>query len=184
MRDLVSRSSTMLILAGVVAALFGVLAMAWTVSTAIALVVLWGAFALVDGIVAIIGAFTKGAPGALRAFLIIVGLLGIVAGVIALTRPITSAVALTWVLGIWLIARGILEIVDGFAQHGNSRWWLVIGGVLWILAGILFAANPGTAALAVTFWLGLLALAWGIFSIVAGIMAKRRARELSEPASA
>lgn len=180
MRDLISRSSTMLIVAGIAAGIFGIVAMVWTVSTAVTLVVLWGAFALVDGVLALVGAFQKQVPGALRAFLIIVGLLGIVAGIIALTRPIESAVVLTWVLGIWLIARGILEIVDGFSQHGNSRWLLILGGVLWIVAGLLFAMNPGTAALAVTFWLGLLALAWGIFSVIAGIMAKRRVREAVE----
>lgn len=180
MRDMFSRSSLMLILTGLVAIAFGIVAMVNPVSTAISLVILWGSFALVDGVVAIIGVFQKGITGGMRIFLVVVGLLGIVAGLIAITRPITSAVTLTWILGIWLVVRGVVEVIDAFARQGSGRWWLVLSAVLWIVAGLLFMANPGAAALTVTFWVGLLALGWGIFCVAAGVMARRRARELPE----
>lgn len=173
MLDLAKRSSTMLIIGGIVSVIFGVMAMAWPVSTALALVMLWGFFALADGVWSIISAFREGASGGLRLFLLLVGALGIMAGFIAITRPVASAVTLTWLIGIWLFARGIMEIISGFSFSGSSRWWLILGGVLWLVAGGLLAANPGEGALTIALWIGITAVAWGITSIVAGFTVKR-----------
>ena len=75
------------------------------------------------------------------------GALALIAAFYAIFRPAASAVALTWVLGIWLIVRGIFELVGAFASTvATPRWLLALGGVLSLLLGFLFTANPGTGA--------------------------------------
>lgn len=176
------RSSTVLLVMGVLALLFGIAALVWPISTAIALVVLWGAYALVDGVSAIAMAFrTEGASA--KAFLVVVGVIGILAGLIAMFRPISSAVTLAWILGIWLIVRGILELVAAFADIPNrARWLLILGGLLWLVAGILFVANPGAGVLTISTWVGILALIWGGLLVAAGW--DRRSVERADTAAA
>ncbi|OYO02162.1 uncharacterized membrane protein HdeD (DUF308 family) [Propionibacteriaceae bacterium ES.041] len=164
------RTSTSLIISGILAILFGILASIWPATAILTLVLIWGAYALIDGIIMLVLAFRRGASGAGRVFLIIAGVIGVLAGLIALIRPFQSAVALTWVLGIWLMVRGIMEIISAFsAGRGGRRWLLVLGGVLWLLAGILFAANPGAAAVGISLWIGIMAIIWGVLLVIGGI---------------
>lgn len=181
MRNLASRSSSTLFLLGGLAIVFGVIAAIWPLSTAVALVMLWGAYALVDGIGSFVAASGQGLRGANRALFVVGGIVGVLAGFIALFRPISSAVALAWVLGIWLVVRGVLEIVAAFGHvEARPRWLVVVGGVLWIVAGILFVANPGAAALTVSLWLGVLAVLWGVLLIGAGLAVRGAARSRGE----
>ncbi len=179
--DLSKATSTMLFAKGALACLFGIVAMTWPLSTALTLVILWGAYALVDGVTTLVAAFRGGGAGTRRTLDIAMGVIGVVAGLIAVLRPFSSAVALTWVICIWFIARGILEIVAAFGESQGPRWLLLLGGLLWIGAGALFAANPGAAALGLTIWLGAVVLAWGLLFIGAGI-AIRAAKKRRETA--
>jgi uncharacterized membrane protein HdeD (DUF308 family) len=84
-------------------------------------------------------------------------------------------VALTWILGIWLVARGVFELVGAFASTvATPRWLLALSGVLSILLGFLFTANPGAGAVTVAFWLGLTALAWGAALVAVGVSVRRQ----------
>lgn len=162
------RSSTTLILLGGLAVLFGIVASAWPLTTAISLVVLWGIYALVDGVLAIALAFSAPGAGA-KTLLVVSGLVGICAGLLGVFRPITSAVALAWVMGIWLIVRGVLELASAFDQRtSRSRWLLVLGGIFWCIAGVIFVSRPGEAALTVSLWLGIFAIVWGLLLVGAG----------------
>lgn len=158
-----------LVVQGVVAVLFGILAMARPVSTGLSLVVLWGVFALVDGVMALVGAFSA-SGGLPRGVLLVIGVLSLLAGLVALFNPVYAAVTLTWVLGVWLVVRGLLE---GYAAltvtEGAPRWLRVLGAVFLLVAGVLFMANPGRAALGIAVWLGLFALLAGITLVVAGL---------------
>lgn len=84
-----------------------------------------------------------------------------------------AAVTITWVLGAWLLFRGLLEVFGAFGASGNLRWMLVLTGVLDGVIGVLFLANPGSAALSVTFLLGLLALLWGCAGVVMALLLRR-----------
>ena len=178
------RSSTALIVTGVIALIFGLVASFWPVGTALSLVVMWGAYALVDGVTALILAFSRPGAGA-KAWLVFTGILGILAGLFGIFQPVASGVALAWVLGIWLMARGISEFIGAFAKTISSpRWLLLLGGVAWFIAGILFALNPGAAALTIAFWLGAFAIAWGLLSIGAGIALRSHAKKSGAQAPA
>lgn len=171
----------LLVARGVLGIVFGVLAMLWPLSTALALVTLWGIWALVDGIGALTGTTSLvGWPA--RVLAAVLGVLSIVAGIIALTRPVGTAVTLTWFLGIWLVARGVLEVVAVVIGRRTGPVLLgLIAAVLSILTGILFAANPGAAALSLAWVLGLMALIWGVVFLAAGLMLRR---EEDRPADA
>ena len=176
MIDLMKRSSTYLIVSGVVALLFGLVAAFFPIATAITLVVLWGVYALLDGITAAIMAF-RPMPGQSRGFLIFTAVVGVIAGLVAIFSPVTAGFALAWVLGVWLMLRGVIEIVSAFTQQQTApRWLLVLGGIFWLVAGWLIMASPGVAALAIALWLGVLAIVWGIVLIVVGFLVRREAK--------
>lgn len=175
MIDLMKRSSTYLLVSGAVALLFGLVAAFFPIATAITLVVLWGVYALMDGITAAIMAF-RPLPGQSRGFLIFTAVVGVIAGLVAIFSPVTAGFALAWVLGVWLMLRGVIEIVSAFTQQQSApRWLLVLGGVFWLVAGWLIVGSPEVAALAIALWLGVLAIIWGIVLLVVGFLVRREA---------
>ncbi len=177
MNELMKRSSTSLLVFGALAVVFGLVAAFFPVATALTLVVLWGVYALSDGVAAAVMAF-RPAEGQPRGLLIFTAVVGILAGLFAIIHPISSAVALAWVLGIWLIIRGVLEIVGAFtSQQDTSRWLLALGGLLWIVAGWLVVSYPGVAALSISLWIGVLAMIWGIVLLVAGFQLRKVAKQ-------
>ncbi|GAA1142107.1 hypothetical protein GCM10009630_45840 [Kribbella jejuensis] len=160
-RDWLTLGWKMLLVRGVIGIVFGILAIAWPISTAIALAVLWGIWAVTDGIGSIAQAFQPDHRGS-RLWLIALGVIALIAGFFAIVHPGMTAATLTWILGIWLIIRGIFELSGAFfSQQPMPRWLLVLNGLLSILIGILFAANPGRGAVTIATLLGITALIWG-----------------------
>jgi uncharacterized membrane protein HdeD (DUF308 family) len=172
-RDWMSSSWKMLIARGVLAIIFGVLAIAWPIETAIALALLWGIWALVDGISSLSQAFTpEGKEG--RAWLVIMGIVAVLAGLFAITSPGVTAVVLTWFLGIWLIVRAGFEVFGAFSSSREApRWLLLVSAALSLVLGILFVANPGASVVGIAAVLGVLAIVWGVMFVVTGIMVHR-----------
>jgi uncharacterized membrane protein HdeD (DUF308 family) len=169
-----------LLVRGAVAVVFGLVAMLYPLSTVIALALLWGVWALVDGMVTLAVAgrpgTTVGAGG--RVALALLGVLALVAGALAVFRPGLTAVALTWILGLWLIARGVLDAVVAVADRDReSRIALLLSGAVDILLGLLFALNPGRAAIGLALVLGITALVWGLVLVVGALLVRRRQRQ-------
>lgn len=179
-KDWMSLSWQMLVTRGVLAVLFGLVAVFWPITTVLALAVLWGIWALVDGISSISQAFTpEGKEG--RIWLILMGVIALVAAFFAITSPGLAAVALTWVLGIWLIVRAGFEAFGAFSSSRVApRWLLLIGAAVSLVLGILFVANPGRSVIAVTEVLGILALVWGIVFVVVGVAMRGDLRAAGE----
>lgn len=177
MTQFAKRSATTMFIIGGLAIVFGIIAIFAPAATGLSLVILWGAYALVDGIISAVLVFRRESASA-RGLLIVNAILGIIAGIFVLTQPVAGAQVLGWVLAFWLILRGILEFIAAFASEtGGPRWLQLIAGVLFVLAGILFLANPGAAVLTFALWLGILALIWGVMLIVAGMNARKAAKE-------
>jgi uncharacterized membrane protein HdeD (DUF308 family) len=162
----------MLMVRGVLAVVFGVVAMTWRVETAAVLVVIWGVWAVCDGVSLLVQAFTRRTDGA-RWWAAGVGLIAVVAGLLAIARPGMAAVTLTWLLGIWAIARAGLEALGARHVSGSPRWLLLAGAGLSMLIGVLFVVNPGEAAVALTFLLGLTAVVWGVVYLINGFTVRR-----------
>jgi len=160
-RDWLNAGWKVLLVRGVIAILFGIVAIAWPTSTAIALALLWGFWALFDGVGSLVQAFQPESRGS-RVWLVIMGLIALVAAFFAIFRPAVTAVALTWILGIWLIVRGVFEAIGAFSSSlVLPRWLLLLGAALSLLLGALFVANPGRAVVAIAVWLGITAIVWG-----------------------
>ena len=153
----------LVLLRGIFAIVFGVLAFIWPGITLVTLVLFYGAFALIDGIVALAAAIMGGTP-APRWWLAVIGLLGIAAGIITFLYPgMTSLILLYFIAG-WAIAMGVMQIVGAIRlrKEIDNEWWLVAGGVLSVLFGLIVAVLPGAGALALLWGIGAYAIVFGV----------------------
>ncbi len=151
-----------LALRGLVAVLFGLLTFLLPGITLATLVLLFGAYALVDGIFNVI-AFFKVASH--HWALLIEGVIGIIAGVLTFAWPAITAIALVYVIAFWAIFTGIFEIIAAIRLRKaiSNEWLLLLMGVLSLLFGLLILYAPGTGALVIVVWIGTYALVFGIF---------------------
>jgi uncharacterized membrane protein HdeD (DUF308 family) len=167
----------MLLVRGIIAILFGIMAMVWPAITALALAVLWGIWALIEGVVNLAAAFQKGASG--KGWKIFFGVVSILAGLVAIIHPFDVALVLTWILGIWFIVTAIFQGAGAFSStRTQPRWMLIISAVLSLVIGILFVAKPGVGVLSIVLWIGVVAIVWGIVLIVAAFAARKLGREI------
>ena len=153
-----------LALRGLVAILFGLAALLWPGLILAVLIVLFGAYALVDGILALIAAFRSSRHGVRRPLLFIEGLIGILFGIIALLWPGPAALALLYIIAFWAIMSGIARLVMAVMLRGvvEHEWSIALSGVLSVILGVVLLLLPGAGLLAYTWLVGLLALAVGI----------------------
>lgn len=162
MLDLMTRHWWVLALRGAFAILFGIVALVWPGITVFALVLLFGAYALADGVVAVTQA-VRGTTGGPRGLLAASGIAGIALGVAALVWPGITAFILLMLIAAWAVATGVLEIVVAVALHRELRgeWVYVLTGAISLIFGILLFAWPVSGAIAVVWLIGLLALLFG-----------------------
>jgi uncharacterized membrane protein HdeD (DUF308 family) len=106
---------------GVLAVIMGIVTLAWPAATSLVILYIIAAWAIISGIADIAGAFAGGISGGRRVWLIIIGLLGIAVGVYFFVHPVTGVMALLWVVGVYLVALGILRIIAGFVQPPRAQ---------------------------------------------------------------
>jgi uncharacterized membrane protein HdeD (DUF308 family) len=155
---------TMFLSRGLAAILFGVLTLVWPKLSLTALVFLFGVFAVISGITAVVAAL-RSTDMQGWGLLLFEGILGILAGAIALIWPGITALAFLYLLAAWAIITGITELIAplAFPMSGGRAVLMVLSGVLSVAFGVLIAAQPSS---------GLLAVVWliGVYAIVVGIM--------------
>jgi uncharacterized membrane protein HdeD (DUF308 family) len=153
-----------LALRGIVAILFGLAALFWPGLILVVLIVLFGAYALVDGVLALIAAFRSSGRGMRRTLLLIEGVIGILFGILALFWPGLTALTLLYIIALWAILSGIARIVMAIMlrREIENEWSIALSGVLSVILGIVLLFLPGAGLLAYTWLVGLLALAVGI----------------------
>jgi uncharacterized membrane protein HdeD (DUF308 family) len=157
-----------LALRGLVAVLFGLAALFWPGLVLAVLIILFGAYALVDGVFALIAAFRSSGRGMRRPLLLIEGVIGILFGLLALFWPALTALALLYIIAFWAIFTGIARLVMAFMlrREIENEWSIALSGMLSVILGIVLILLPGAGLLAYTWLIGLLALALGIALIV------------------
>jgi uncharacterized membrane protein HdeD (DUF308 family) len=164
-----SHSWWVLVLRGVAAVIFGILAYIWPGVTFTVLVLFYGAYALWDGIFALIGAFRTDSDR--RWALVIEGLAGIVAGVVTFIWTEAATFALLYIIAAWAVVTGIMEIVAAIRlrEEIEGEWLLLLGGLLSVVFGALIAIFPLAGLLAVTWMIAAYAIIFGVLLIALGI---------------
>jgi uncharacterized membrane protein HdeD (DUF308 family) len=156
---------------GVLAILFGILVFAYPNAAVTVFVYLFGAYMLVDGIVALAMAFDVDRG---RGWLILSGIAGIAAGILTFMYPGATAVALVYIAAAWAILSGISEVIAaiGWRDVLSDAWMLGLGGVLSIILGVLLFSSPSAGLIAWAWLIGIYAIVYGVLYIVTGIRLK------------
>ena len=171
----------LLALRGVVAVLFGILAIAWPGVTITALAYLFGFYALVDGLVSLSSGLMPdrrsgarrmwenltgaGRPtGFERLWLVLVGIAGIAAGIIAFVWPGRTALVLLYLIAFWAIFIGVMQILAAvrLRREIDNEWWLIAGGAAAVVFGVIAFADPRSGALSVVWLIALYAILFGV----------------------
>jgi uncharacterized membrane protein HdeD (DUF308 family) len=148
---------------GGLAVLFGLIALFLPGAAMLSLVLVFAAYALADGILAMISAVRAAKEGERWSLLAFEGIADIVIGAIAAAFPAMTVVVFIALIAAWALITGSFMLVAAFeldADHG--RWWLALGGAASILYGAILAIAPLIGALVLTWWIGIYALIFGV----------------------
>lgn len=153
---------------GVVAIIVGVVAFTRPEQALQALVVVFGAYALVDGIFAMAAGITSHRYFERWWALLLEGVAGVVVGLLTIFWPNITGMVLLYFIGVWALITGILEIVAAIQLRRviSGEWMLILGGLLSILFGVLLFVFPAAGALSVIWVIGIYAVAFGISEII------------------
>ena len=167
----------LVLLRGLAAIVFGILAWAWPGVTLITLVLFWGAYALVDGVAALVGGWQTKDSGKPMWQIVLVGIVGIAAGIFTFVQPGVTAVALLILIAAWAIVNGVFEIAAAIRlrKEIDNEWLLILSGVLSIAFGIFMIVNPGAGAMAVLWLIGVFAIAYGALLVMLSFKLKKHA---------
>jgi uncharacterized membrane protein HdeD (DUF308 family) len=163
MFDLLSRRWWVFAIRGAVAIVFGVLTLVWPSITVLVLVMVYGFFAIVDGITHLAAAVGPAGRDA-RAFMVTGGVISLVAGIIAFAWPHITTLVLLAIIAIWAIVSGVVQIVavSRLRRGLPGNWTYFASGGLSILFGVLLLVWPGAGAIALAWLIGLFAILIGV----------------------
>ena len=171
MHERLAASWWSLVLRGIVAVTFGVMAFLLPGIALTAFILLFGAYALVDGVFAIMSGIRPHATQGRDWLLVVGGLAGVVVGLFAFVQPGLTAIALIYLIGGWAILTGLFEVAAALRLRTALRntWWLAAEGVVSVIFGILVWVVPGDGALALIWLIAAFAVASGLMLIFFGL---------------
>ena len=160
-----------LVIRGVAGVLFGIGALVWPPAAVAALVLLFGAYALVDGIFNIVAAVRVPREGGRWGWLVFSGVIGIATGLITFFFPGITAVALVLLIAFWSVVTGVAEIIAAVRLRKLIRheWLWILSGLLSVAFGVLLFLLPAAGAVALAIWIGAYMLVFGALLIAFGI---------------
>jgi len=161
----IARNWWIVFLRGLCALVFGVLAFAWPGITLASLILVFGFYAILDGVTALAVGMIAGGKAWWQ--MILIGLVSIVAGIGTFAWPALTALALLALIAGWSIIRGVVEIMAAIRLRAlvENEWMLILGGLCSILFGVLVAVRPRAGALAVLWIIGTFAIIYGVLAI-------------------
>ena len=168
-----ARNWWLIALRGVLGVIFGVIALLMPITTILALVLLFSAYMIVDGVFAIYAAIRAAQQGESWSILVLQGIASIAAGAIAFFWPGITVLAFVLLIAAWSIVSGCLMLAAAF-RTDSGRWWLVLGGAAAFLFGILMILAPLSGVLVLTWWLGAFALVFGVALIILAFQLRSR----------
>jgi uncharacterized membrane protein HdeD (DUF308 family) len=160
-----------LLLRGVLAVLFGMLAISRPGITLALLVLLFGVYALLDGVFALFAAAAGWSQRDDRWLLLLEGVIGLGAGFATLRAPALTTVALLFFIAVWALATGVLKIVAAIRlrKEITGEIWLVLSGIASVVFAFLVMMSPGAGALAMAWLIGWYALVLGVMLIMLSV---------------
>ena len=167
---------------GVAAIIFGVLALIWPGQTLQALVLVFGAFALVDGIFAVIVGIASRRYFERWWAVLLEGVAGVVIGLVTFFWPNITGLALLYLIAAWALITGIFEIVAAIQLRRviTGEWMMILGGLLSIIFGVLLFVFPSAGAISLVWVIGIYAIVFGILEIVFAYRLHALLRELDK----
>jgi len=183
MLDVMARNWWVLLIRGIAAILFGIAVILVPGIALTVLVLLWGAYALVDGVFALIAGFQGRATNDRWWVTVLEGLVGIIAGILTFIWPDITAIALLYVIAAWAIITGILEIVAAIRlrKEIEGEFWLGLAGLASIIFGVLLILFPGAGILTLLWLVAIYAIAFGILEIILAFRLRGHADQPTQP---
>jgi uncharacterized membrane protein HdeD (DUF308 family) len=163
------------VLRGVAAIVFGILAFTVPKASLLALVLVWGAYAVVDGVLSMVLAAQRGRAGLRWGWFLVEGIVGVAAGLFTFIWPAFTASVLVFVIAAWAILTGIAEVGAAIRlrQLITHEWLMAAGGLLSIVFGVLLMVYPRTGAVAIMWLIGAYAIVFGILLVGLGLRLNR-----------
>jgi uncharacterized membrane protein HdeD (DUF308 family) len=179
-----SQNWWLVVLRGVLAILFGVLAFVWPTITLLTLVVMFGVYAIVDGLVAAWTGLSRTKDSPRWWTFLLEGLISIGAGVIALIWPELATLVLIYMIASWAVITGILEIAAAVRLRNEitNEWVLGLGGVVSIALGVILFLQPLAGGLAIIWTVAAYAVIFGVLLVILGFRLRNwKASSAREP---
>jgi uncharacterized membrane protein HdeD (DUF308 family) len=166
-----------LALRGVLAILFGLAALLRPGIALEALILLFGAYALVDGVFSIVGVFGGARGGMPRWLLLLEGIAGIVAGIVAFVLPVLTAFALYFLIIAWALVTGVAEISTAIRlrREIEGEWAMILSGALSILFAVVLLASGAIGIFTLVWAIGVYAVVFGVLLLIAAFRVRGEA---------
>ncbi len=164
----------LVLLRGIAFIVFGVLAFMWPGLTLVTLILFWGAFALIDGVLALAHAIMGGSMGA-RWWLALIGIAGIATGILTFMWPGLTALLLLSFIACWAIVLGVFQIAGAIKlrKEIDNEWTLILGGALSVLFGLAMLVAPSAGAIALIWVIAAYALVFGVLLVMLAFRLKK-----------
>jgi uncharacterized membrane protein HdeD (DUF308 family) len=181
MLDVVCRRWWVLLVRGLVAIALGISAIVWPSITLLALAFLFGAFSLIDGVMSLLLGIRGEPDGTIWWTMVLLGVLAVIAGIIAFAWPGLTLLVLVVIIGVSAIVRGVFEIMAAIRLRAviDDEWILGLSGALSIIFGVLILWRPDVGLLAIALLIGAYMLALGVLAIALSLRLRRMGRALS-----
>jgi uncharacterized membrane protein HdeD (DUF308 family) len=181
MSGLLARNWWAVMLRGVVAILFGLVALLMTRATLASLELVFAVYLLIDGVLAIVSAVKAARRRERWGLFVLEGVVDFIAAIVAFLVPGALLFAFIVVAACWGVVAGVLKLMAAFRlRKTHGRAWLVVGGVASMVWGVLLALFPVTGLIVLTWWLGAYAIVFGISMLVLGFTLRGRRVEAEE----
>lgn len=187
MLNFITREWWVFLVRGIAAILFGVMALVWPGPTLLVLVIMFGAYVLVDGVALLVALIRGDALARRHAWAVgIMGVLGIVAGIVTFLWPDATALSLLYVVAFWAIAMGVFQMITAIAlrREIDGEFWMGLGGLLSVVFGAYLILFPGAGLLSLVWLVGFWAVAFGVSSVGLAFRLRGIDRELHKVAPA
>jgi uncharacterized membrane protein HdeD (DUF308 family) len=159
-----------LALRGIVAVIFGLIALRYPSAAAGAFVIIFAVFAFADAILEIFAANAFGRMGYRWGWYVLGAIVSIAAGILALVYPRATFLVLVLLIGARAIVTGVFEMAAAISwRELDSRWLLGLAGAVSVVLGILLFASPSVGGLALLWTVGVYAIVFGIMFVVLGV---------------